>query len=361
MQTNDTEKTALSRLSDVLGVSRATVSKTIRHCSGVDSETRRRILRAAREVDALTPRVRCGIYCIFPDTPSFFWKELRRGIIAGISQNGLPKFADCMRATPPGDISLSVKCNVYTHLRDEESVLAYLEEAEQMDARCIIIAAAVTEPIRVRLTQFCRRADRLVLLLSEYGHVPNAFYIGGDAYEDGAEMARRFLLCHTKAPLNALFCLRVPGNDNVTRRIQGFCDTLPSGVIPQEIPLAPERLSETKTLPSYLAATLTEAFAHGAQGNTSCALYVPLGLPGLMLALEKAGLAARTHCFCHDRNCQDIQKEPTSEKQTAAHIAAICLQDVYMQGMTAIGCSAEYLRHGLYPCTKVTTVPSIIL
>ncbi len=347
MPKTDTKQSSLSQLAKTLGVSRATASKAIRHCSGVDTETRERILRAARSEGALRHGGTCGIYCIFPDTPSFFWKSLRHGIIDGIAKTAL---------TEDGG-ACSVKCNVYTHLRDETSVLDYLEEAREMDARCIVIAAAMTPAIRAALASLCKSAERLILLLSEYGDVPNAFYVGGDAAKDGAGMARRLLSDFQNAASvpDAVWILSVSGNDNVTLRQKGFCETLPPPYAERihVIDMDAARLSDPKNQPSYLAAQLSQAFSRQPFGNA--ALYVPLGLPGLPLALEKRGLPT-VRCYCHDP-----LPDADHEKQTAAKPAAVCVQDIYMQGVTAIRLAAEYLEKQQYPCEKRITVPSSIL
>lgn len=346
--------TALSRLADDLGVSRATVSKTIRHCSGVDTETRQRILRAARGVDELRPAGTCAIYCILPDTPSFFWKEMRRGIADGIAAEQSP---------------LSVKCNVYSRLRDEESVLCYLDEAEEMDARCIIIAAAMTDAVRERLYDLCRDAERLIFLLSEYGDVPNAFYIGGDAYRDGCEMARRYAsyletVRDHSADMAPPYLVTVTGNDNVSARARGFSDMLSRDpntrdLPPQSLWLDPARLSNPKTLPSYLAARLTEVLSPVLQKTAvPVVLYVPLGLSGLSLALEKAGFSDggenRVVCFCHDT-------APERKPEGISPILCTCIQDVYTQGRTAVQLAGVYLLGRVYPAEKRIFVQSSFL
>ena len=72
----------ISGLAERLGVSRATVSKAIRHCSGVDTATRERILREMHRSGVSPAAGVCDIYSILPDIPSFFWKELQHGLAA---------------------------------------------------------------------------------------------------------------------------------------------------------------------------------------------------------------------------------------------------------------------------------------
>ena len=93
---NDT----LSSIAASMGVSKATVSRALNHCGGVDSETRERILAAVGE----TTVPECAIYSLLPDTPGFFWQEMRRGL------------------GDHADARYPMKCSVYTRLRDEFSV-----------------------------------------------------------------------------------------------------------------------------------------------------------------------------------------------------------------------------------------------
>lgn len=345
----------ISGLAERLGVSRATVSKTVRHCSGVDTATRERILREMRRIGIPPAAGVCDIYSILPDIPSFFWKGLQHGLAA--------------ETEALAGKALTVKTNVYSKPRDDETVLYYLEEAEAMQARCIVIAAVITERIREKLCAVCRRADRLVLLLSEYGDVPNSFYIGSDAYADGAEMARRFAQFRKtrysvpqQADSPSLSVLSVDGNKNVTERLMGFRDTLAAlpetrHTEPRILTLDAYRLSAVKTLPSYLAAVLSEIsvpHVSGTDPDTAFYLYVPMGCSGLPLALKKAGIAGNTVCFCHDT----IPDSRVSG--TGAFSACICLQNVEEQGRAAARCAVDYIMKSMYPARKKQIVPSLI-
>lgn len=89
MQTSDNryDETALARLASELDVSRSTVSKVLRHCFGVNTETRQRVLRAAKGINELRPTGTCSVYCIIPDMPSFFWQKMWRGIGDAITRH----------------------------------------------------------------------------------------------------------------------------------------------------------------------------------------------------------------------------------------------------------------------------------
>jgi len=315
----------LARIAQMLGVSRATVSKTIRHCSGVDGDTRLRILRAAEHTALLRAEGVCDIYCILPDTPSFFWGEMRHGILDGIAA---------------ANDALRIKFNVISRLRDEETVQYYLDEADAMQARVLILAVSVTDAVKQRLNTMMRTGGRMILLLSEYGDITNSFYIGTDAYADGAEMAR---ICAAHFPGCTPYLITVDGNHNVSLRIRGFSAQYGSRVIP--LPVDAHRIANAKTRPSHIASVLS---ASPAAQEAHAVLYVPFGIPGLQQAIRKAGLQGHLSCLCHDVT----DAEPVS---------AVCRQDVYAQGFAAVREADRYLRDSTYPTQKHIRIPSIFL
>lgn len=347
------QNTALSSLAKQLGISRATVSKTIRHCSGVDTETRETILRAAKNHPAYMTcdRGSCDIYCILPDTPSFFWKAMQAGIKDGIAANAA---------------AISVKYNLYTKLHDEETVLCYLEEAQNMQAGCILITAAITDAIRTKLAEICCSQNCMVLLLSEYGEIPNSFYIGADAYTDGAEMARRYiqLFCaYPKEISDMPIILTYEQNRNVTNRVLGFCDTVAAAYLseqikPQLLQLDAHIFQNPKLLPSSLASVLS---VYAAKNSTSQkqVLYVPMGIFGFFAALHKAGFPEDTICFCHDM-IPSGNFDHTSSRKADRNIQpfCLCMQDAAVQGTTAFRCAADFIRHKIYPEQKKILIPS---
>ena len=189
---NDT----VTALAASMGVSKATVSRALNHCGGVDSETRERILAAIGE----TTVPECAIYSLLPDTPGFFWQEMRRGL--GDHE----------------DMRHPMKCSVYTRLRDDYSVLAYLRESVR--ARVLLVAASVTPAIREALTALL--PGRLVLLLSEDdGILTNGFYLGSDAEADGYAMGEVYVR-RLRDHVPYLLTLTPGVNRNVDLRAQGF-------------------------------------------------------------------------------------------------------------------------------------------
>ncbi len=348
----------ITHISKQLGISKSTVSKALRHCSGVDSDSRQRILSAAKQYCSAADSS-CAIYSILPDTPSFFWKTMLRGLADGTKDHDrIPAGAE--------DADLFMKCNVYTHMRDEETVLLYLEEAAARNAKVLLIACAMTSKVTKALSDL--RAGRLILFLSEYYPLTNAFYVGCDAYRDGAEMGKQLLsMWNAKHPMETgqsaaaensplCFYLSFSENPNIDSRLRGFLHTLRTerpAVMQHlcELPLDPQAMRSPKTLPAYLASRLTKT-AEMYSDTRPIFLYAPMGLPQLPLAVQKARLQSRTIGFFHDCGY-------TAAAGDAPFPILLCEQDVYAQGLTAARAAMRYIETGgEHPETKSIYVPS---
>lgn len=326
--------TKVESIANKLGVSVSTVSKAIRHCSGVDSETRQRILAESRQIHVL-PHSDCPIYTILPDVPQYFWRELRKGIQDGSNADIAP-----------------VKANIYTKPRDEETVLEYLDEAEKLNARVIILATHITPAIHEKLETLTQ--GRLVILLSEYHEVTNSFYVGGNAYEDGYTMGQQYVAHYAD---RKLVCVATSNNNNATRRIEGFYQAVREAN-PKlldnalSITLDQKMFRDLKLLPSKLAPLLAGA----AKDEEQICIYSPTGIPQLPLALIKAKLTEKTVCLCHD--C--VVEHPYEDKNMDMGFAITCNQDVRRQGRAAIKIATEFVKENLYPEKKKTYIPSIL-
>ena len=315
-----------------LNVSKSMVSKVLRHCGGVDSDTRQRILTEAHGI-IQRDYGECAIYFILPDIPQYFWKPVRKGI------------AD---ATDPLDIP--VKCNVYTKASDEATVLRYLDEAERLNARAIILAAHITPAIHQKLEKMLE--GRLIILLSEYHELANTFYIGSDAYSEGYTMGKHYVSHYAD---RKFIMFTRPGNYNIEKRVEGFRQAV-NEVIPDLmdkalcIKLDDKIFKDFKLLPSKLAPLLVDA----AKAHDKICIYSPMGLPQFPLAIIKAKLTDKTVCLCND--C--YLDHPHHEKNPNTGFVVTCNQDGYEQGMIASKMASDFVRDGLYPENKKTYIPS---
>ena len=320
-------------IANKLNISKSTVSKAMRHCSGVDSDTRQRILEECRGINHQI-HSECAIYAILPDVPHYFWKEVKNGIRDGEQE------------TAP------VKYNIYTKTSDEATVLLYLDEAEKLNARSIIIASYITPKIHRRLEKMTE--GRFVILLSEYYELKNSFFVGGNAYEDGYLMGKKYLVRYADRKL-VLFS--ISNNFNVGKRLEGFCRAVEEEcpqLIKDAVCIQMERkiIREQKLLPSKLAFLLTDA---ARDGQDFC-IYSPMGMMQLPLGLNKAKLTDRAVCLCHD--C--FTEYQCNVKNLQEGFAVTCNQDIFGQGLAAIKAATEYVRFHTYPPQKEIYVPSYI-
>lgn len=325
---------SIGDIANKLNVSKSTVSKAIRHCGGVDSETRQCILKESRRINYCSDSD-YAIYAILPDVPRYFWKELKLGIKAGEQLEIAP-----------------VKYNIYTKPSDEETVLEYLEDAENVKARVIIIAAYITSKIQQKLEKMTDR--HLVILLSEQYEIKNSFYVGGDAYSDGYIMGKQYLFHYSD---RRLILFSIQDNINAQKRMEGFCRA-----VEEEAPyliecalyieIKNEMISKSKLLPSKLAFALSEM----EHDNLQICIYSPLGMLQLPLGVIKAKLSDKAVCLCHD--CFSEYQRDVNRIHTG--FAVTCNQDVFQQGLTAVKVATDYVLGSLYPNQKKIFVPSYI-
>ena len=324
------DENTIGEIAKKLNISRSVVGRVLRHCGGVDAKTRQMILSAS------TSFVRdsygeCAVYLISPDVPLYFWRPLRRGI------------EDKLRA-----LEIPFKTNICTRVKDESVLLRYLDEAEKLGAKAIILSARMTPAIQARLEALT--SQHLIILLSEYHEIVNAFYVGSDAYRDGYAMGEYFLSHCADRPL----LLLTQELSDVEQRIDGFCHALRS-VDPSlaeravRIKLDNSIFSDLKLLPSKLAPLLMEA----AKPYEQLCIYAPMGIPQFPLAIIKAKLTERAVCLCQD--CCVSQ----SDGKPAVRIVT-CNQDGSAQSETAANYAIDFCRAGLYPKQKNTFIASCI-
>lgn len=319
---------AVGHISNKLNISKSTVSKAIRHCSGVDSETRQCILDEIRIIN-YQPESECDVYVILPDIPQYFWHELRQGIKEGSRED-----------------LVSIKHNIYTNPKDENAVLAYLDEAEELNARAIVISTYITPKIHEKLESL--KEGRLILILSEYHELINGFFVGADAYMDGYRMGKEYL---SRFSDRKLITLSITGNVNIQKRLDGFKQAVKEeneALLNDAVFIDLDRkiLKDIKLLPSKLAPLFVDA----AKGSQAVCIYSLFGVFQLPLAIVKAKLTNKAVCMCHD---YFVDKSDSGMTIT-------CNQDVIEQGRMAIKLATDYVTQKMYPNEKKTIIPSLI-
>lgn len=324
--------TTIEAIAKKLNVSTAMVSRVINHCGGVESEVRQRILTEITGMIQIDYG-ECAVYTIFPDIPQYFWKPLRNGII------------DTLKA-----MKIPFKSNIYTKAIDDAMVLQYLEDAEKLNARVIILSTHVTPAIHQKLESLVD--GRLIILLSEYHELTNSFYIGSDAYSEGYTMGKHYVSHYAD---RKLILFSRTGVFNTEKRIEGFCQAVKE-VNPEllndalNIKLERKLFKDFKLLPSKLAPLLKDA----AKSYDRLCIYSPLGIPQFPLAIVKAKLTDKTVCLCHDCYIKDARHEKNSD----TGFVVTCNQDGYEQGKVAAEMAIKFIKEGVYPDNKKTYIPS---
>ncbi len=325
------EKNMSVNIAKALGISQSTVSRALRHCGGVDSDTRKQILLCVDPSEALSAS-ECDIYVILPDTPRYFWEGVKKGIIEGKKGS-----------------HLSVKFNLYTNVRDEDAVLCYLNEADTLKAKVVILSAIITPAIRERLMLLQKKCA--VFLVTEGGDVPNSFYFGADAYSDGFRMGSIFCECFSSMTPIAV---NVESNYNVSQRTKGFTDALRQydearfGAIPMFY-IHHTIAADPKRFPSKLAAELAEQMGE----NEAYCLYIPFGNVYQSRVFLKAKRENGLICLTHD--C--IVGE---DGRLRNGIAVTVNQNTFVQGEAAIRAAIRYVTEGIFPSRKYTFISSEI-
>ncbi|MBE6598712.1 MAG: hypothetical protein E7638_04655 [Ruminococcaceae bacterium] len=318
--------------------SQATVSRVLRHCGNVDTETRRKILFSGErtEIDNHSEQRRlgeCDIYVILPDKPMYFWRSLKLGLLRTKTEK-----------------EFTAKYNLYTGVRDSDVVLHYLDEAEKLSPKVIIISTIMTDEIRRKLLELQRKS--LVFLLSEYADLANAFYFGADNYGDGRRMGELF--CKKFGDRNPIV-LNVENNPNVKRRTEGFLEALRScgkgrfSDIPEYF-ISPEIAVDTKLFPSKLAIMLAEQI----ESTASACLYIPFGAVYVSRALQKAKCKDRLICLGYDSIIGENGKPEEG-------IALTMNQNTFAQGEAAIRAAERYLKTGVCPRDKFNYISSSVV
>lgn len=323
---NDTTKA----LAQKMNVSRSTVSRALRHCGGVDTDLRNEILRAAAESGNCSTEA-CDIYVILPQVPKYFWQRAYDGTAR---QNCEP---------------YRMKLNICTKSTDSETALLYLDEAERMGARVIIIAMQAAGVLRDRLETLAK--DRLVILLTEYFENKNCFYVGGDPREEGRAVGK---LWREHYADSEPIILDFYENTNPSLRIDGFTREIADlRVEPQRLRIPNETYSNMKTAPSQIARMLFGNPIFNQKSKRSC-IYCPNGGFDISLAIYKLKLAVPPICICHDVSTvgdPDFADAPSTRCDT------VCIQDVYAQAKRATELAIAYLDGIPLPKSKSIIIP----
>ena len=319
------------QIAQKLGYAKSTVSRAVRHCGGVDAETRRIILNHMEKSD-ISAAKECDLYVILPDTPTYFWGKIYKEISSAAKSLGI-----------------NPKMNLYTNLADSDLVLRYLEEALALEPKVLLIAAHVTPEIAEQLRRMSLSCA--VIFLTEYNNIPNTFYFGADDFGDGFRMGQYFCE-HFPDRVPIVLCCKELLSYRL--RADGFMEALlqynhkyASNIAEKDYPVDLIHTGKGQLAPSLLAQYLTECV--GEQENTC--LYITSGSAALPLALQKAKLKDKAVFLCHDIFLSE-DGIPKTE------FAASMNQDLPAQCKNAVKAAAVFIENQTFPDHKFTYTPS---
>lgn len=314
----------LGDISRESGKSKATVSKVLRGCGGVDAETREAILCVAARMNSVPYEPKpSDIYAILPDNPKFFWHKA----YDALKQSGLP-----------------IQLKLFSALADDNGYLIsqYVEEAVAAGAKVLILSARIPEKLAQRISELA--TSMLILQFCEYTPISNTFFVGSDAERDGRSLAA-CVPSDTDRPLS-IGVLRAPRAGESLQRIESFLSALPATarVFSVERPMGGELYaSHLARAIDALGEPLDYLFCYdGMTAAEGDALYKLRGRMQTRLLGFEYPTAAKKH-------------------MDAGRIAALAVQRPDEQMRLALSLAQTYLRERTYPKQKMNYVTSEIL
>ncbi len=321
------KKQNLAEIAQASGKSLSTVSKVLRGCGGVSTETRNAVLNEVDGLELISPSqesLNHAISVILPDNPKYFWHQAY----------------DALKAS---DIQANLK--LFSAIRtqqDEEIVERYIEEEVLSGCRALILSSFLNERLCQRLAELARHM--LIIQLCEYYPISNSFFVGSDGEKDGMRLAA-MLPKETNRPLNIGILMKKASNTG-EKRWEGIRKTLPENAHVFFIQ-SPEF---SKLYSSHLARSID-------------ALNIPLDylfcLDGITALACEALYKLKSHM---DTKLLGFEYPPTAKKyMESGLISSLVLQKPKEQMRTALSLAGQYARFGCYPETKFTFLPSELI
>lgn len=312
------------KISDDLNISKATISRALNNCRGIDYATKEKIVQAALKYGYRRyVNVNADVGIVMPCVPSSFW-----GKFGGYVHDGIK------------DLDLNAVSFLCSSLHVEADALNCIDRAIESGVSVMIVSAPDTERIKNKLSE-C--ADKmLIILLEEYLDVVNTFYVGDDSYQSGYNLASAY---RKKYPETTSFAIIRNLPRTVTqRRIEGFCDALGDCKIKYI-----DGPFEKKIMSSLIARELSLI-----EDKIDC-VFCPDGM------MEQTGSAVYKLRSENDIHCIGFESSKGCRKYIESGIIkAVASQDTKAQAETAVLLAEEYIRGFEYPKSKCCYVKSKI-
>ena len=317
-------KTNLEEIARRSGVSKSTVSRVLNNCPGVDGELREAVIAAVRDDYAATAKNEspADVCVVLPDNPKFFWHRINETL------------SSC-------EEGLRIRTYVYSSLSKASVLCDYFERIEQSNVKAVIFAGYAEGEARARMEHL---ADtRLLIRLCEYDPMPNAFFVGANAYEDGRLLGERLVRQAQDAHRRGVALIERGDSYNCRLREQGFLEAVGDRLHVERV-AAPK---DFRLWSSHLARALSgivDRFDY-----VFCSEGVTVPSCG---AIRKLRLGRRIGYF-------GFESPPSAEPYLeSGEICALMVQDPAEQARVALSLCKKYLEQHLYPDRKMTYISS---
>ncbi len=318
------KKNQVDIIAENTNVSPATVSKVINHRPGPSSKVRQMVFAEYDRMGFKKRESPVAVYVILPEIPQYFWSR---------------DFTDRI-----GE-GLRIKYNIYSRMGDDDIVLRYLHQAIELEAKVIVIAAKINDEMRALLDRFS--VTGLVIYLTEYNQSQGSIYVGGDAVNEGWELALLYRRYYREG--DSLLMITQPDDQwsgtsktRCTTFLKYVSDCVPFGCCPIDIS------AYTNLLPALIAREMKPYLVGGAYNRIICFHGFT---HSLCHALYKLRLPYPIVCFGFEDTLQN------KKYADMGMLGGIVSQDFRAQMNTALALTADFLTKGIRPAESQFIIP----
>ena len=333
------------RLAEIFGVNAITVRRVLHHERSVEKALRQKILTYAAEYGI--PTGTCAeaapdvplIYVMLPDRPTFFWKEISRGIRETFFYEKEHR-----------RLSAALSENYFSAISDAVSQSLYIEEAIRKRASVILCAAEDNDKNREQLADFARQSNTLLIFVSEKCDIADSYYVGADNYIDGFLLARKYCSRPDTAG-REIHCIRFPRLISLEQRIDGFCDALYAYGREHCDAIRFHQVDLDFLVPHNATTAHFAVLFHTLHTDVGKPLsfYVPFGSHGNLSAAAHKAKLDNVLYLTHD-----VSVDPQNSNFITIN------QDAYLQGCIAMRYAMQFLYDGTRPTDRSRCIPSRI-
>ena len=316
---------SIQKIAEQTGLSKATISRALNHCGGVEAETALAIRQLAKEI-GYTASDRggasfCGI--VLPETPNYYWQAAYKNLCAAFQTRGI-----------------SMRAALYSRITHLESFFSALDAMIALSPQVLVVASPDHSATKERLQRIA--AHTPIFLLSERIEGENLFYFGSDDRQDGITLARSFRVAYPDR--HQMLVLDLAQNKTRTDAFLAACCGVHI-VCRTELPDWHSR--SAAVLARRIASEVTEPF--------DCVYCATGALPSVCLALDKLKIDS-------DVICIGYENPPGNQKfLESGRIGLTLCQDIAAQSELCAKAVIELKEKRCFPNQKYNYVDSRVV